>query len=102
MHNTRWLGKEKLTYVQELTKLEKSNRKQTKGKSKEKAQTVEPIKMADDENNNNNNRLVNSQVDNRVLLDTSIPGLCGTQRSIASPSINYNNFEIKPSLIQMI
>ena len=44
----------------ELTKLEKLNKKQTKGKSKEKAQIVEPIKMADDENNNNNNRVVNA------------------------------------------
>ena len=45
----------------ELTKLEKSNRKQTKGKLKEKAHIVEPIKMADnDENNNNNNRVVNA------------------------------------------
>ena len=86
----------------ELTKLEKLNKKQTKGKSKEKAQIVEPIKMADDENNNNNNRVVNAQADNRVLLDTSMPGLGGTQCSIARPSINSNNFEIKPSLIQII
>ena len=59
--------------------------------------------MADDaNNNNNNNRGVDAQVDNRVLLDTSMPGLGGTQRSITRPSINSNNFEIKPSLIQMI
>ena len=58
--------------------------------------------MADDENNNNNNRVVNAQADNRVLLDTSMPGLGGTQCSIARPSINSNNFEIKPSLIQII
>ena len=103
MHNSRRSGKEKLTYVPELTKLEKSNRKQTKGKSKEKAQAVEPIKMANNENNNNNNnRVVNAQADNRVLLDTSMLGLGGTQRSITRPSINSNNFEIKPSLIQMI
>ena len=99
MHNTRRSGKKKLTYVPELTKLEKSNRKQTKSRSKEKAQIVEPIKMADDENNNNNNRVVNAQADNRVLLDISMPGLGGTQRSITRPSINSNNFEIKPSLI---
>ena len=55
--------------------------------------------MADD---GNNNRIVDASVDNRVLLDTSMPGLGGTQRSIARPSINSNNFEIKPSLIQMI
>ena len=64
MHNTRRSGKEKLTYVPELTKLEKSNRKQIKGKSKEKVRTVGPIKMADDgNNNNNNNRLVDAQAD---------------------------------------
>ena len=59
--------------------------------------------MADDgNNNNNNNRVVDAQADNKVLLDTSMPGLGGTQRSIARPSINSNNFEIRPSLIQMI
>ena len=94
MHNTRRLGKEKLTYVLELTKLEKSNRKQTKGKSKDKAPLIEPIKMADNIDNNNN-RVANAQADNRVLLDTSMPGLGGTQRSITRPSINSNNFEIK-------
>ena len=99
MHNTRRSGKEKLSYVPELTKFEKSNRKQTKGKSKDKAQTIEPIKMADDMDNN---RVSNDQADNRVLLDTSMPGLGGTQRSITRPSINSNNFKIKPSLIQMI
>ena len=51
---------------------------------------------------NNNNRVANAQADNRVRLDTSMPGLGGTQRSITRPSINSNNFEIKPSLIQMI
>ena len=58
MHNTRRLGKEKLTYVPELTKFEKSNKKQTKDKSKEKARTIEPLKMANDGNNNNNNNRV--------------------------------------------
>ena len=59
--------------------------------------------MVNDGNNkNNNNRVVNAQADNRILLDTSIPELGGTQHSIARPSINSNNFEIKPSLIQMI
>ena len=101
MHNTRRSGKEKLTYVPELTKLEKLNRKHTKGKSKDKAQIIEPIKMVDNVDNNNN-RVVNAQADNKVLLDTSMPGLGGTQRSITRPSINSNNFEIKPSLIQMI
>ena len=99
MHNTRRSGKEKLTYVPELTKFEKTNRKQTKGKSRDKAHIIEPIKMADDITNN---RAPNAQADNRVLLDTSMPGLGGTQRSITRPSINSNNFEIKPSLIQMI
>ena len=102
MHNTRRSGNEKLTYVPELTKLEKSNRKQTRGKSKDKAQIIDPIKMADNDENNNNNRVVNAQADNRVLLDTSMPGLGGTQCSITRPSINSNNFEIKPPLIQMI
>ena len=56
--------------------------------------------MVDDgNNNNNNNRVVDAQADNRVLLYTSIPGLGGIQRSIARPSINSNNYKIKPSLI---
>ena len=64
---------------------------------------IEPIKMADHgNNNNNNNRVVDAQADKRFLQDIFMPGLGGTQRSITRPSINSNNFEIKPSVIQMI
>ena len=55
--------------------------------------------MVDD---GNNNRVVDAHTDNKVLLDTSIQGLGGTQLSITRPSINSNKFKIKPSLIQMI
>ena len=99
MHNTRRSGKEKLSYVPELTKFKKLNRIQSKEKTKKKARTIEPIKMVDERNDNRANE---ARADNRILLDTSMPGLGGTQRSIARPSINSNNFEIKPSLIQMI
>ena len=71
MHNTWRSGKEL-----KLAKFEKLNRKQTKDKSKEKAQKIKPIKMAD--NGNNNNRVVDAHADNRILLDIFIPGLGGT------------------------
>ena len=59
----------------------------------------EPIKMAEDRKDN---RVIDAYSDNIILLDTSIPSLGGTQRSISRPSINSNNFNIKPSLIHMI
>ena len=40
-----------------------------------------------------------AQANNRILLDTFMPRLGGTQRSIARPNINANNFEIKPTLL---
>ena len=38
----------------------------------------------------------------RTLLNFSMPGLDGIWQSIARPTINANNFESKPALLQMI
>nr|XP_027071867.1 uncharacterized protein LOC113696688 [Coffea arabica] len=37
----------------------------------------------------------------RILRDFTLPGTQDSQTSIAMPTVNANNFEIKPSLIQM-
>ena len=38
----------------------------------------------------------------RTLLDFAMPGLDVTRQSIARPTINANNFEIKSALLQII
>ena len=84
MHSTRRFGKKPLTYIPELTRFEKENRR----RSREEASI-----MANEEN---------QVADTRVLLDTSMPGLGGARQSITRPNIEANNFEIKPALLQMI
>ena len=84
MHNTRRTGKDPLTYIPELTRFEKENRRHFLETSR---------KMANEGNQN---------ADTRVLLDTSMPGLGGARQSITRPTIEANNFEIKPALLQMI
>ena len=83
MHNTRRSGKNPLTYIPELTRFEKENRRRLREESST---------MANNEN----------QADTRVLLDTSMPGLGGTRQSITRPNVEANTFEIKPALLQMI
>ena len=83
MHNTRRSGKNPLTYILELTRFEKENRRRLREESST---------MANNEN----------QADTRVLLDTSMPGLGGTRQSITRPNVEANTFEIKPALLQMI
>ena len=38
----------------------------------------------------------------RTLHDYATPNINGTQTSIVRPTVNANNFEIKPSLIHMV
>ncbi|XP_071917054.1 uncharacterized protein [Coffea arabica] len=38
----------------------------------------------------------------RILRDFALPGTQDSQTSIVRPTVNANNFEIKPSLIQMV
>ena len=38
----------------------------------------------------------------QVLRDFALPSMKGSQTSIARPAVNANNFEIKPSLIQIL
>ena len=58
MHNTQRSGKDPLTYIPELTRFEKSNKKQSKSTSSTMAKEA---------------------VNARILLDTSMSGLKGTQ-----------------------
>ena len=83
MHNTRRSRKTPLIYIPELTRFKKENRRHFQEESGT---------MANNED----------QVDTRVLLDTSMPGLGGARQSITRPNIEANNFEIKPALLQMI
>ena len=46
--------------------------------------------------------MAEQRAEERTLLDFAMPGLDGTRQSIARLTINANNFEIKPALLQMI
>ena len=82
MHNTRRTRTDPLTFIPELTRFERENRRQF---------LEEQNTMAEQ-----------PREEERTLLDFAMPGLDGTRQSIARPTINANNFEIKPALIQMI
>ncbi|XP_021279860.1 uncharacterized protein LOC110413413 [Herrania umbratica] len=58
--------------------------------------------MAEDNNNNGNNAINLVPEANRALRDYAVPLVQGLHQSIRRPSINANNFEIKPAYIQMI
>ncbi|WRX08623.1 Retrotransposon gag domain - like 6 [Theobroma cacao] len=58
--------------------------------------------MVEDNNNNGNNAINLVPEANRTLRDYVVPLLQGLHQSIRKPSINANNFEIKPAYIQMI
>ena len=79
MHNTRRTITDPLTFIPELTKFERENRKQF---------LEEQNTMAEQ-----------PREEERTLLDFVMPGLDGTRQSIARPTINANNFEIKLALI---
>ena len=78
MHNTRRIRTEPLTFIPELTRFEKENRKYSQVES---------------------NIMEDERADERTLLEFAMPGLEGTQQSITRPTINANNFEIKPALL---
>ena len=80
MYNTRRFGKNPLTYVPELIRFEKENRRRLREESST---------MANNEN----------QADTRVLLDTSMLGLGGIRQSITRPNVKANTFKIKPALL---
>ena len=46
--------------------------------------------------------MAENEANRRALRDFALPGTQGSQTSIARPTVNANNFEIKPSLIQMV
>ena len=47
-------------------------------------------------------RMAEQEVNRRALRDFALPSAQGSQTSITRPTVNANNFEIKPSLIQMV
>ena len=81
MHNTRRIRIDPLTFIPELTRFERENRRHSQEESSIMAEQREV---------------------ERTLLDFAMPGVDGTRQSIARPTINANNFEIKPALLQMI
>ncbi|XP_071933622.1 uncharacterized protein [Coffea arabica] len=46
--------------------------------------------------------MAENESNRRILRDFVLPGAQGSQTSIVRPTVNANNFEIKPSLIQMV
>ena len=52
------------------------------------------------ENQRNLNRM--AQPERRTLGDFVMPDISGSFRGIVAPTIANNNFEIKPSIIQMV
>ena len=80
MHNTLRTGTDPLIFISELTWFERENMKYSQEKS---------------------NTMVEQQ-EERTLLDFAMLGLDGTRQSVARTTINANNFEIKPALLQMI
>ena len=52
--------------------------------------------------NHNNNQNQNQNQNQRLLRDYAIPDPVEAQASILRPTVNANNFEIKPGLIQMV
>nr|XP_027109803.1 uncharacterized protein LOC113729769 [Coffea arabica] len=46
--------------------------------------------------------IAENEPNRRILRDFALPETQGSQTSIARPMVNANNFEIKPSLIQMV
>ena len=81
MHNTRRIGTDPLIFIPELTRFERENRRLSQEES---------------------NTMAEQREGERTHLDFAMPGLDGTRQSIARPTINANNFEIKPALLQMI
>ena len=43
-----------------------------------------------------------AQLERRTLGDFTMPDISGSFRGIMAPTIANNNFEIKPSIIQMV
>ena len=81
MHNTRRTRIDPLIFISELTRFERENMRHSQEESSIMAEQREA---------------------ERTLLDFAMPGLDGTRQSIARPTINANNFEIKSALLQMI
>jgi len=52
--------------------------------------------------NHNHNQNQNQNHNQRLLRDYALPDPVGAQASILRPTVNANNFEIKPGLIQMV
>ena len=46
--------------------------------------------------------MIKNEANRRALMNFALPETQGSQTSVAWPTVNAKNFEIKPSLIQMV
>ena len=77
MRNTRRTGTDPLIFILELIRFER-----------------EKMRLSQEELN-----AMAEQREEITLLNLAMSGLNGTRQSIARPTINANNFEIKPALL---